>query len=70
MTQRKGDIREPRFDGVLGARSDIGLPAVRTLSDEYRDLAEPVDSDRVPPPAPPGMFARLGTWVRGLTHRA
>jgi hypothetical protein len=69
MTQHKGEVREPRFDGVLGARGTVGLPLVRTLSDEYRDVAEPVDSDRVPPPAHPGTAARLGAWIRGLTRR-
>ena len=44
--QKPGEIVEPRFDGVLGARGSIGLPLVRTLSEEYRDIAEPVDSDR------------------------
>ncbi len=70
MTQHKGDVREPRFDGVLGAgRGNIGLPLVRTLSDEYRDVAEPVDSDRVPPPAAPGMAQRLSAWIRVFTRK-
>jgi len=66
MTEHQDDLREPRFDGVLGARSNIGLPLVRTLSDDYRDRAEPVESDRVPPPAPSGMIGRRSMWIRGL----
>ena len=57
---------EPRFDGVLGPFQGIGLPAVRTLSDEYRDTPEPEDSDRVPPPEPPGAIRRIADRVRGL----
>ena len=40
--------------GVLGPNGVIGLPAVRTLCDEYRDTPEPEDSESVPAPAPPG----------------
>lgn len=50
---------EPRFDGVAGPFQGIGLPSVRTLSDEYHDTPEPEDSDRVPPPEPPGLFSRI-----------
>lgn len=53
----------PRFDGVLAVGGAYGLPAVRTLSDEYDDVAEPEDSSRVPPPQRPGVLARV---VRGL----
>lgn len=50
---------KPRFDGVGGSSRCIGLPAVRTLSDEYRDRPEPEDSDGVPPPEPPGLVRRI-----------
>ena len=49
---------EPRFDGVLAVNGAYGLPAVRTLSDEYRDVAEPEDSSRVPPPEQPEMMTK------------
>jgi hypothetical protein len=60
---------EARFDGVLGGSRGYGLPAVRTLSDEYRDVAEPEDSDRVPAPDPPGGIERLVVGVRNLVRR-
>jgi hypothetical protein len=70
MAKRTRDqIREPRFDGVLAASRAYGLPAVRTLSDEYRDLAEPEDSERVPPPESPSLIRRIATRVGGLVHR-
>ena len=53
-----GKGEDPRFDGVLVGSRGIGLPAVRTLSDEYRDVAEPKDSSRVPPPEPKGIIRR------------
>jgi len=66
MTQRKaGNPEEPRFDGVLGVSSEIGLPLVRNLSQEYRDRPEPEDSDRVPPPAPRGLMTRILDRLRG-----
>ncbi len=45
--------------GVLGPTGGIGLPAVRTLSDEYRDSPEPEDSERVPPPTPPSLGQQI-----------
>ena len=57
---------EPRFDGVLAPNGAYGLPAVRTLSDEYRDVADPEDSSHVPPADPPGRARRLEGWLRGL----
>ena len=60
---------ETRFDGVLGGSRGYGLPAVRTLSDEYRDMAEPEDSDRVPPPDPPGIVNRIVTRAEDLARR-
>lgn len=51
--------RGPRIDGVLGPSGLVGLPAIKTLSDEYRDTREPEDSDRVPPPVPPSLMRRL-----------
>jgi hypothetical protein len=59
MGKRGAKDEEPRFDGVLGPFQGIGLPSVRTLSDEYRDTPEPKDSDRVPPPEPPGLVRRI-----------
>jgi hypothetical protein len=59
---------EARFDGVLGGSRGYGLPAVRTLSDEYRDVAEPEDSERVPP-AEPRTGHRIATRIRELTRR-
>jgi hypothetical protein len=61
---------ETRFDGVLGAYGEYPLPAIRTLSDEYRDVAEPEDSERVPPPATPGLVRRIATRVDELARRA
>jgi hypothetical protein len=61
---------ETRFDGILGAYGEYPLPAVRTLSDEYRDVAEPEDSERVPPPEPPGIARRIATRVEDLVRRA
>ena len=60
---------EPRFDGVLAVNGAYGLPAVRTLSDEYRDVAEPEDSSRVPPPEQPGVAARVVGRLRSLGPR-
>ena len=57
---RGGARREkPRFAGVLGPFQGIGLPGVRTLSDEYRDAPEPEASDRMPPPEPPSLVRRI-----------
>ena len=61
---------ETRFDGVLGNYGEYPLPAIRTLSDEYRDVAEPEDSDRVPSPEPPGLARRLATRLEDLARRA
>ena len=60
---------ETRFDGILGAYGEYPLPAVRTLSDEYRDVAEPEDSERVPPPEPPGLIRRFATRLENLARR-
>jgi hypothetical protein len=60
----------PRFDGVLAVNGAYGLPAVRTLSDEYRDVAEPEDSSRVPPPERPGVAARVIGRLRALRRTA
>jgi hypothetical protein len=69
MPKRTSDqLDEPRFDGSLAASGGYGLPGVRTLSDEYRDVAEPEDSEWVPPIQAPGLvrrvLARLMTLVR------
>jgi hypothetical protein len=70
MAKRTTDAQpETRFDGVLGGSRGYGLPAVRTLSDEYRDVAEPEDSDRVPPPEPPGVVRRIVVRVEDLARR-
>jgi hypothetical protein len=60
---------ETRFDGILGAYGEYPLPAVRTLSDEYRDVAEPEDSERVPPPEPRGIVRRIVSRVEDLASR-
>ena len=60
---------EARFDGVLGVNGAYPLPSVRTLSDEYRDVAEPEDSERVPPPEPPGIARRIAARVKELARR-
>jgi hypothetical protein len=52
---------EPRVDGVAGPFQSIGLPSVRTLSDEYHDTPEPTDSSRVPTPEPPGLVRRIAS---------
>lgn len=70
MTKRTRDEPvETRFDGVLGNYGEYPLPAIRTLSDEYRDVAEPEDSERVPPPEPPGIVDRFATRVERLARR-
>jgi hypothetical protein len=74
MAKRTSDEpSETRFDGILGAYGEYPLPAVRTLSDEYRDVPEPEDSDWVPPQARPGIARRIATRVtelaRELAHR-
>ena len=70
MAKRTRDEQaETRFDGVLGGSRCYGLPSVRTLSDEYRDVAEPEDSDRVPPPEPPGIVRRTAARVEDLARR-
>ena len=57
---RDGSKREKAsLGGVLGPNGAIGLPAVRTLCDEYRDRPEPEDSACVPPPASPGPGRRI-----------
>ena len=69
MAKRTRDAQpETRFDGVLGGSRGYGLPAVRTLSDQYRDVAEPEDSERVPPPEPPGVVRRIATRVENLAR--
>ena len=68
MANRKSDESvEPRFDGVQGAGTHVGLPLVRNLSQEYRDRPEPEDSDRMPPPEPRGWMPRLIDRLRGRT---
>ncbi len=70
MAQRtRGHYTEPRVDSVLASSRCYGLPRVKTLSDEYRDVAEPEDSERVPPPEPPGIAHRIAGRIRDLTHR-
>lgn len=67
MAKRTTDEQpEPRFDGVLAANGPYGLPAIRTLSDEYRDVAEPEDSSRVPPAEPRGLLNRVVDRLRSL----
>ena len=41
-----------------GGGGMIPVP-MRTLSDEYSDVPEPEDSDRVPEPEEPGLMRRL-----------
>jgi hypothetical protein len=56
------------INAVLGPTGAIGLPAVRTLSDEYRDTPEPTDSERLPPRTRPGLVRRAMdrlAWMRG-----
>jgi hypothetical protein len=50
---------------VLGPTGAIGLPAVRTLSDEYRDVPDPADSERVPPPPRRGLIRRAVDRLTG-----
>ena len=42
----------------LGGGGPIPVP-MRTLSDDYADVPEPEDSDRVPEPREPGRVRRL-----------
>ena len=43
---------------------------MKTLSDEYHDgPAEPQDSDRVPPPAVPGLVKRLVDQLSAIGKR-
>ena len=70
MAKRTRDeFDDTRFDGVLGGSRGYGLPAVRTLSDEYRDVAEPEDSERVPPAEPPGILQRISSQSQQLARR-
>ncbi|OGO59381.1 MAG: hypothetical protein A2V85_08595 [Chloroflexi bacterium RBG_16_72_14] len=59
MVKNGAGGEEPRIDTVGAGSRCYGLPAVRTLSEEYRDTPEPEDSDRVPPPEPPGLLLRI-----------
>ena len=43
---------------------NIPVP-IRTLSDEYHDMPEPQDSNRVPDPAPEGLVTRMVHSIRG-----
>ena len=60
------DERNQRFDGMLTPVGGVGVPAVRTRSDEYHDVPEPVDSEREPVPDPPGLLRRLENRLRRL----
>ena len=42
---------------------NIAVP-IRTLSDEYHDRPEPVDSDVVPPREPDGLLTRIAHALR------
>ncbi len=64
----RGQLVEPRFDGTLAPGRLYGLPLVRTLSDEYRDVAEPEDSNRVPPPEPTSVVRRSADRLRSLVR--
>lgn len=60
---------EPRVDAVGAGSRCYGLPAVKTLSREYRDTPEPEESDQVPPPEPPGPVRRvIDRLDRALGH--
>jgi len=65
----RDQVTEPQFDGLLASTRCYGLPRVKTLSDEYRDVAEPEDSDREPPLEPPGTVRRIAGRISELTHR-
>ena len=70
MAKRTSDEQvEPRFDGVLAVGGAYGLPAVRTLSDEYRDVAEPEDSSRIPAREAPGLMRRTAVRLGAVARR-
>ncbi len=50
----------------LGGGGMIPVP-MRTLSDDYSDVPEPEDSDRVPEPKKAGLVRRL---LHGLARRS
>jgi len=58
------------INAVLGPTGAIGLPAVRTLSAEYRDTPEPTDSERVPPQPRPGLLRRVVDRLAGRRERS
>jgi len=65
MGQARRRRRQRSAGAFLGdGRGNIAIP-MSTLADEYHDEpAEPVDSDVVPEPDPPGLVARLIKRVR------
>ena len=64
MPEVKPRQPERNAGAFLGPGGTMPVP-MTTLSDEYHDEpAEPTDSDRVPAPAPPGRFRRIGDWLR------
>ena len=57
--ERRAERNAGAFLGPdLGGGGPIPVP-MRTLSDDYSDVPEPEDSDRVPEPKEPGRVRRL-----------
>jgi hypothetical protein len=57
--------RMQRAGGFIG---DVGVNVpvpIKTLSDEYHDTPEPVNSDVVPPREPEGLVARVVHSLQG-----
>ncbi len=63
--------KEPQRNAGAFLGPDLLAPVpMRTLSDEYHDgPAEPVDSDRVPPPEVPGWVRRLRDQLAAMGKR-
>ena len=69
MSRSKTNRPERSAGAILGPDLLVAAP-MRTLSDEYHDVpAEPVDSDRVPEPDPPGLVRRIVDGLRGRSRR-
>ena len=59
-TKRRTERNAGAFlDPGSGSGSGMIPVPMRTLSDDYSDVPEPEDSDRVPEPEEPGLVRRL-----------
>ena len=68
MGLRQRRRAEPSAGPFLGPDLLIAAP-IRTLSDDYRDVPEPEDSDRVPEPQARGRVRRVLDKVAQRSER-